>query len=52
MDTNSFWQAVIGGIATGLGVGISNWLFIKRVEYLEKKILQRLNGHKRLKKGS
>lgn len=37
------WQGVLNGFFTGLGVGLANWIFIKRLEYLEKKILKKLN---------
>ena len=36
------WQILISyamqGFATGLGVGIVNWLFVKRLEKIEEKI--------------
>ena len=34
-------NSVIQGFATGIGAGISNWLLIKRLEHLEKKILEK-----------
>jgi len=38
------WGGVVSGFATGLGVGVANWLFIKRLEKLEEKILSKRNG--------
>jgi len=32
------WQGIINGFATGIGVGLANWIAIKRLENLEKKM--------------
>jgi len=34
-------QVVIQGFSTGLGVGIANWLLIKRLEYVESGIIKK-----------
>ena len=28
------------GFSTGIGVGVANWIFIKRLEHIEKKIIR------------
>ena len=38
------WQGILNGFASGIGVGLSNWLLIKRLEKMELKLLKRRNG--------
>ena len=38
------WSGVIQGFCTGEGVGLANWVFVKRLEVLEQKILKAKNG--------
>ena len=38
------WNGIIQGFSTGIGVGFANWLFIKRLEHLEKNIKLKING--------
>jgi len=35
------WGGVIQGFSTGIGVGLSNWIFIKRLEKLEERLFKR-----------
>ena len=35
------YNTVANGFATGLGVGLSNWLLIKRLESLEVKLKEK-----------
>ena len=37
---------IFAGFSTGLGVGFANWLFIKRLESLEKKFHEKINNKK------
>ena len=44
MAAIEIWQGVVQGFSTGLGVGIANWLLIRRLEHLENKIQKKING--------
>ena len=46
MASIDLWQGIVQGFATGLGVGFANWLFIKRLESLEKKLQNKINNNK------
>lgn len=37
------WQGIVNGFSTGIGVGLANWIAIKRLEHLEKRIEKRIN---------
>ena len=37
-------QGIMNGFAAGLGAGIANWLLIKRLEIIEKKIQNKVNN--------
>lgn len=37
-------QAILTGFFTGIGVGLANWLLIKRLEKLEKQVQKKING--------
>lgn len=37
-------QAILTGFFTGIGVGLANWLLIRRLENIEKRIQERMNG--------
>ena len=40
------WQGIINGFSTGIGVGLANWLAIKRLEHLEKRFEDKINQKK------
>lgn len=37
-------QGILTGFSTGIGVGIANWLLIKRLERLEDRVRNVKNG--------
>lgn len=39
-------QAILTGFFTGIGVGLANWLLIRRLENIEKRIQEKMNGIK------
>ena len=39
-------QGVLTGFATGLGAGAANYFIIKRLEKIEKRIQEKMNGFK------
>ena len=45
------WQGVVNGFASGLGVGMANWLLIKRLERFETKIKEGVNGKRTIEEG-
>ncbi|MDP3765297.1 MAG: hypothetical protein Q8R04_02190 [Nanoarchaeota archaeon] len=47
MASIDIWQGIVQGFSTGLGVGFANWLLIKRLEALEKKLQIKINGRNR-----
>lgn len=53
------WQGIFNGFAAGIGVGVANWVFVRRLEHIEKTArkaitemqekIRRMNGHKKKK---
>ena len=39
-------QGILTGFATGLGAGAANYFIIKRLEKIEKRIQEKINGLK------
>ncbi len=40
MISTEIIQGIIMGFSTGIGVGVANWIFIKRLEHIEEKIIK------------
>ena len=40
------YQGIIQGFATGIGVCLANWFLIKRLEGIEFKLREKVNGGK------
>jgi hypothetical protein len=41
MNMTDLIPGIVSGFATGIGVGLANWVFIKRLEEFEKKVRKR-----------
>jgi len=44
--TIDVWNGIVQGFSTGIGVGLSNWILIKRLENLEKRLQDKTNNKK------